>query len=86
MKNIFLLFILLSIESTSQSENSGEGTNTTQDKIMRITEGGVKAVLEGYPDASLFDDAAINYCNNAINDAVIQMKNYLMALYINIVS
>jgi len=85
MKNIFLLFILLSIESTSQSENSGEGTYTTQDKIMRTTDG-VKAVLEGYPDASLFDDAAINYCNNAINDAVIQMKNYLMALYINIVS
>jgi hypothetical protein len=85
MKNILLLFILLSIESTSQSENSGEGTYTTQDKIMRTTDG-VKAVLEGYPDASLFDDAAINYCNNAINDAVIQMKNYLMALYINIVS
>ena len=85
MKNIFLLFILLSIESTSQSENSGEETNTTQDKIMTITDG-IKAVLEGYPDASLFDDAAINYCNNAINDAVIQTKNYLMALYINIVS
>ena len=85
MKNILLLFILLSIESTSQSENSGEETYTTQDKIMTITDG-IKAVLEGYPDASLFDDAAINYCNNAINDAVIQMKNYLMALYINIVS
>ena len=39
MKNIFLLFILLSIESTSQSENSGEETNTTQDKIMTITDG-----------------------------------------------
>ena len=85
MKNILLLFILSSIESTSQSENSAEGTYTTQDKIMTITDG-VKAVLEGYPDASLFDDAAINYCNNTINDAIIQTKNYLMALYINIVS
>ena len=85
MKNILLLFILSSIESTSQSENSAEGTYTTQDKIMTITDG-IKAVLEGYPDAGLFDYNAINYCNNAINDAVIETKNYLMTLYINIVS
>ena len=85
MKNIFLLFILLSHQLISQTENSAEGTYTTQDKTMTITDG-VKAVLEGYPDASLFDYNAINYCNNAINDAVIETKNYLMALYINIVS
>jgi hypothetical protein len=62
-----------------------EGTYTVQDEVMSITDG-AKDVLEGYPDASLFDYAAIDYCNNTINDAIIQTKNYLMALYINIVS
>ena len=85
MKNIFLLFILLSIESTSQSENSAEGTYTTQDKIMTITDR-VKDVLDGYPDASLFDYAAINYYNKGTNiiysDANLAAEYYLKAIKI----
>ena len=85
MKNILLLFILLGVETTSQTENPAEGTYKKSDNIMSINDG-AKDILEGYQDASLFDYNAINYCNNAINDAVIQTKNYLMTLYINIVS
>lgn len=85
MKNILLLFILLSIETTSQTENPAEGTYTTQDKIMSITDE-VKDVLEGYPDASLFDDAAIDYYNKATNiiytDANLAAEYYLKAIKI----
>lgn len=78
MKNIFLLFILLSHQLISQTENSVEGTYTTQDNIMTITDG-VKDVLDGYPDASLFDYAAINYYNKATN--IIYSDTYLAAEY-----
>ena len=78
MKNIFLLFILLSHQLISQTENSAEGTYTTQDKIMTITDG-VKDVLDGYPDVSLFDYAAINYYNKATN--IIYSDTYLAAEY-----
>ena len=85
MKNILFLFTLISFHLFSQTENPAEGTYTEQDKIMSITDG-AKDVLEGYPDASLFDNAAIDYYNKATNiiysDANLAAEYYLKAIKI----
>jgi tetratricopeptide (TPR) repeat protein len=85
MKNILLLFILFSLEITSQTKNPAKGTYTVQDEVMSITDG-AKDVLEGYPDASLFDNAAIDYYNKATNiiysDANLAAEYYLKAIKI----
>lgn len=85
MKNILFLFTLISFHLFSQTENPAEGTYTEQDKVMTITDG-AKDVLEGYPDASLFDNAAIDYYNKATNiiysDANLAAEYYLKAIKI----
>lgn len=85
MKNILFLFTLISFHLFSQTENPAEGTYTEQDKVMTITDG-AKDVLEGYPDASLFDNAAIEYYNKATNiiysDANLAAEYYLKAIKI----